>query len=117
MLRQPTAEVQTWMADALATAEQPRDAYLRAQAGLLGIELPPDETLAPLRLPAQHERWAELPPTAGWAAYYKPLEWRVAELEAVHGAGHPVLADTREEIAVWRAHGADYAYRFFVAGR
>jgi SAM-dependent methyltransferase len=54
---------------------------------------------------------------AGWAAYYEPLERRVAELEAVHGADHPVLAATREEIAVWRAHGADYAYRFFVAGR
>lgn len=69
MLRQPAAEVQAWMADALATAEQPRDAYLRGQASLLDIELPPDETLTALRLPARHERWLELPATAGWVAY------------------------------------------------
>ena len=69
VLRQPAAEVQAWIADALAAAEQPRDAYLRGQAGLLGIELPPDEALSALRLPARHERWLELPPTGGWAAY------------------------------------------------
>lgn len=68
-LRQSPVEVQAWMTDALALAEQPRDAYLRGQARLLGIELPPDESLATLRLPLRHERWLELPPTAGWVAY------------------------------------------------
>lgn len=69
VLRQPPAAVQTWIDAALAVAEQPRDAYLRDQAGLLSIELPSDETLSSLRLPLRHERWLELPPTAGWAAY------------------------------------------------
>ena len=69
ILRQPLVEVQTRINAALALAEQPRDAYLRGQARPLGIELPPDESLAKLRLPLRHERWLELPSTAGWVAY------------------------------------------------
>ena len=51
-----------------------------------------------------------------WEAYYLPLAERLGALEAAHGADHPVLAEHREEIAVWREHGADYGYGFFVAG-
>jgi SAM-dependent methyltransferase len=54
---------------------------------------------------------------AGWAAYYEPLEQRIAALAGVHGADHPVLVAHRAEIAAWREHGADFAYRFFVTGR
>ena len=52
---------------------------------------------------------------AAWEAYYQPLAARVDALRPRHGAD-PVLARGREEIAVWRAHGADYGYAFFVAG-
>jgi hypothetical protein len=69
LLRQASSEVQAWIDAALALTGQPRDAYLQGQAELLGIELPPDEALAPLRLPARHEQWLELPPTGGWVAY------------------------------------------------
>jgi SAM-dependent methyltransferase len=54
---------------------------------------------------------------AGWSAYYEPLEARIAALAEVHGADHPVLVAHRAEIAAWRAHGGDFAYRFFVTGR
>ena len=40
----------------------------------------------------------------------------LARARGAHGAD-PVLAEAREEIAVWRAHGGDYGYGFFVAGR
>lgn len=68
LLRRGSAEVPVQIEAALTQAEQPREAYLRAQVGLLGIELPSDEVLAPFRLPARHERWLELPGTAGWVA-------------------------------------------------
>jgi SAM-dependent methyltransferase len=54
---------------------------------------------------------------AAWEAYYLPLAARTEALAERHGPGHPVLAEHLEEIAVWRAHGADYGYSFFVAGR
>ena len=57
-----------------------------------------------------------LSPSA-WEAYYGPLAARVEAVQARHGAEHPVLAEHLEEIAVWRAHGADYGYGFFVAAR
>jgi SAM-dependent methyltransferase len=56
-----------------------------------------------------------LSPSA-WEAYYEPLAERVEALLPRHGADHPALAETLEELAVWRAHGADYGYGFFVAG-
>ncbi|HET9068482.1 MAG TPA: class I SAM-dependent methyltransferase [Amaricoccus sp.] len=52
---------------------------------------------------------------AAWDAYYRPLAARVEAHLPRHGAEHPVIAEHLEEIAVWRAHGADYGYRFFVA--
>jgi SAM-dependent methyltransferase len=52
----------------------------------------------------------------GWEAYYIPLAGRVEALAMRHGVDHPVLAEHLEEIAVWREHGADYGYGFFVAG-
>ena len=53
---------------------------------------------------------------AAWEAYYGPLAARVEAVGGGAGATHPVLAEHLEEIAVWRAHGADYGYAFFVAG-
>ena len=50
-----------------------------------------------------------------WAIYYGPLAARLERLQAIHGASHPVFAETAEEIAVRRAHAADYGYGFFVA--
>ncbi len=52
---------------------------------------------------------------AAWAAYYEPLARRLAALQALRGADLPALAAAREEIAVCRAHAADYGYAFFVA--
>ena len=49
-----------------------------------------------------------------WANYYDPLAARAAELAAIHGAAHPVLAESAEEIAVRRDHGSDYGYAFFI---
>ncbi len=69
LLHLPPAEVAGWIEKAPTFAEQPRDAYLRAQAGVLGVDLPSDEALAGLPLPARHERWLELPGTGGWVAY------------------------------------------------
>jgi SAM-dependent methyltransferase len=53
---------------------------------------------------------------AAWDAYYVPLAARVEAVAAAHGLGHPVVAEHLEEIAVWREHGSDYGYAFFVAG-
>ncbi len=52
---------------------------------------------------------------AAWEAYHDPLEARVEAQAARHGADAPVLAATAEEMAVWRAHGSDYGYGFFLA--
>lgn len=54
-------------------------------------------------------------PEKAWAHYYGPLGARCEALASVHGADHPVLEETRREIAVRRAHGGDYGYAFFVA--
>jgi len=47
---------------------------------------------------------------AGWAAYYEPLESRLATF-----SGDPeLIAGFRTEIALWRAYGASYDYRLVV---
>ena len=51
-----------------------------------------------------------------WQAYYIPLAGRLDMLVARHGPDHPAFAEAAEEIAVWREHGADYGYGFFVVG-
>jgi SAM-dependent methyltransferase len=45
-----------------------------------------------------------------WQNYYGPLEARARTLDET-----PLVAETLEEIEVWRAHGGDYGYAFFVA--
>lgn len=59
-----------------------------------------------------HAEW--LPPGA-WAAYYRPVE---ARMDALAGDADPemqaVIDVFRAEIALWRAHGADYGYRLSV---
>ena len=47
---------------------------------------------------------------AAWQSYYGPLEARARTLDVT-----PLVAETLEEIDVWRAHGGDYGYAFFVA--
>ena len=69
LLGQSPADAERWIDEALARAEQPRDAYLGEQAMLLGINLPPDKAIAALPTPQRHERWLELPGTGGWLAY------------------------------------------------
>lgn len=56
-------------------------------------------------------------PPACWDAYYDPLEARADALDAELGATEPgaaALAETREEIAVWRQCRGDYGYAFFI---
>lgn len=69
LLGQSPADAEQWIDEALARAGQPRDAYLREQATLLGISLPSDKAIAALPTPQRHERWLELPGTGGWLAY------------------------------------------------
>lgn len=54
-------------------------------------------------------------PERAWERYYGPLGARCEALAAEHGADHPVLAEARREIGIWREHGRDYGYAFFVA--
>jgi len=69
LLRQSPANVERWIDEALAKANQPRTAYLRGQAATLRVDLPADEAVAALPTPPRHERWLELPGTGGWLAY------------------------------------------------
>ncbi|MEM1315338.1 MAG: methyltransferase domain-containing protein [Pseudomonadota bacterium] len=58
-----------------------------------------------------------LPPEC-WDGYYGPLEARADALDAELGATEPgaaALAETREEIAVWRACRGEYGYAVFIA--
>jgi len=69
LLGQSSADVEGWIDEALAQAGQSRDAYVRAQAAALGIDLPADDAVVALPTPPRHERWLELPGTGGWLAY------------------------------------------------
>lgn len=69
LLQQAPDEAEQWIDEAVAQIEQPQETFLRAQASLLGVDLPPDDVIASLPTPAAHERWLELPGTAGWIAY------------------------------------------------
>jgi cyclopropane fatty-acyl-phospholipid synthase-like methyltransferase len=58
-----------------------------------------------------------LPPEAWWEGYYAPLEARAKRLaEQVQGdaALSAVIAQTRKEIALYRAHGQSYGYVFYL---
>jgi len=68
-LQLPPADADRWIEESLAQTEQPRDAYLRDQAALLGLDVPSNEALMALPTPPRHERWLELPGTGGWLAY------------------------------------------------
>jgi SAM-dependent methyltransferase len=48
---------------------------------------------------------------AGWAAYYEPLERRLAKFSGDSG----LIDGFRAEIALWREHGETYDYRLIVA--
>jgi len=64
-----TPDAEQWIGEALASAGESRDAYLRRQAAILEIDLPPEDAIAVLPGPQPHERWLELPGTGGWIAY------------------------------------------------
>jgi SAM-dependent methyltransferase len=59
-----------------------------------------------------HAEWL---PASAWQAYYAPV---AARMDALAGDPDPdmqaVIAGFRAEIALWRAHGADYGYRLSV---
>lgn len=61
-----------------------------------------------------------LPASAWWDDYYRPLRARMEALAAARG-GEPavarVLAEHREEIAMYERHGDCYGYAFFVMSR
>jgi hypothetical protein len=65
----PLNEVQQWLAEAMEEVNQPEAEYLHRQAQVLDLILPTTEELASLPTPAAHEKWLELPGTAGWVAY------------------------------------------------
>ncbi len=69
LLHQSPTEAEQWIEEALSQIEQPREAYLRAQASLLDIDVPPDGGIVALPTPQAHEKWLELPGTGGWIAY------------------------------------------------
>lgn len=58
-----------------------------------------------------------LPEEAWLEEYYRPLEARLEEFSAEY-AGNPgaaeLVGNIRREIAVYRAHGTEYGYTFFV---
>lgn len=57
------------IAEAIAQADQPREAYLQAQAEALSIRLPSTESLNILPCPEAHYQILELTGTGGWLAY------------------------------------------------
>lgn len=61
--------IQAWLPEAHQLAGLPLDDYLREQANLLNLSLPEQVALEKLPTPQKHERWLELPGTAGWVAY------------------------------------------------
>ena len=69
LFRQAPDDAERWIQAALEQADLPRDAYLQAQAALLEIGLPDAAAVNALPTPEPHERWLELPGTAGWLAY------------------------------------------------
>lgn len=65
----PAQDAQQWVASAQESIQQTQEVYLRRQAAELGLVLPGAERLSALPTPRPHEKWLELPGTAGWAAY------------------------------------------------
>jgi SAM-dependent methyltransferase len=59
-----------------------------------------------------HAEWL---PDRAWEAYYAPVDARMNALAADPDPGmQAVIAGFHAEIALWRAHGADYGYRLSV---
>lgn len=65
----PEQHVQQWVTDAQESIHQTQEDYLRKQAVELDLSLPDTEKLSALPTPLPHEKWLELPGTAGWVAY------------------------------------------------
>lgn len=88
-------------------------------AAFWGSDYPAMTDVAGVRARIEAAGWRALGdfvlPDAAWQGYYGPLEARRAALVGRYGADEPALAETREEIDLWRAHGRDYGYAFFVA--
>lgn len=62
-------EADQYITEAIAQADQPREAYLQAQARALSVRLPSMESLNILPHPEAHHRILELTGTGGWLAY------------------------------------------------
>ena len=62
-------EADQYITEAIAQADQPTEAYLRAQAEALSIRLPSTESLNILPHPEAHYQILELTGTGGWLAY------------------------------------------------
>lgn len=61
-----------------------------------------------------------LPDSAWWEQYYNPMQTRLTELRARHGAdpeAEEVYGFLDREIALFRQHSAEYGYRFVVLQR
>lgn len=69
LLDQSADLAEAWIDEAIAWANQPREVYIRQMANELDIKLPSDEAIASLPTPLAHEKWLELPGTAGWVGY------------------------------------------------
>jgi hypothetical protein len=65
----PDEQAQRWVAAAKESTQQSQPDYLQTQAAELGLNLLAKEVVSSLPTPAAHERWLELPGTAGWIAY------------------------------------------------
>lgn len=54
-----------------------------------------------------------LPEADWWHHYYTPLEARIEQLSPAY-PDHPVLAEAKSEIDLYRRHSQDYSYTFYV---
>ncbi|MBN1536874.1 MAG: hypothetical protein JW908_09100 [Anaerolineales bacterium] len=95
LLQIPDQDVEIWVQEALSNHEQPQQSFLRQQAALLGISLPEEAVLADLDTPAAHERWLELPGTAGWVSYTFCTR---QDADLYYWENFTILCDTAEEM-------------------
>ena len=61
-----------------------------------------------------------MPDSAWWEQYYNPMQTRLTELRARHGAdpeAEEVYGFLDREIGLFHQHSAEYGYRFVVLQR
>ena len=100
---------------ATATPSAPARAFWAAEYPDMGDVAALEATIARAGYRLVQAEW--LPATA-WAAYYEPLAVRLDSLaDDPDPEMQAVIAAFRAEIALWRAHGAEYGYRLSVLER